>query len=154
MRLHTIPLEGDYPDVGNAELPCCIGSAEYGPGRCTCWRPEYDQPQAPPASGPRPVRARMCSDCAFRPDSPERNHDPRYAHSDEDSFEAMLDGVFVCHQGLRRIVRQHHPKGAAVDAPPCAYAPAEPPCKADGSPAEYCAGWAAEQQRRGEYSAD
>jgi hypothetical protein len=90
----------------------------------------------------------MCADCAFRPDSPERNQDERYENSDEDGLERVLSGVFLCHQGLRRLVRHHHPSGAIFEAPPSAYVPPDPPCKADGSPAEYCAGWAAEQRRR------
>jgi hypothetical protein len=94
------------------------------------------------------IRERMCADCAFRPDSPERNGDARYAHSDEDGLEDAINGVFVCHVGLRLLVRHVHPNGAVFDAPPGAYEPPDPPCKADGSPAELCCGWATERRRR------
>jgi hypothetical protein len=94
------------------------------------------------------IREKMCADCAFRPDSPERQGDERYQHSGEEGIEEVLGDTFVCHQGLRRRVREVHPSGAVLDAVPGDYAPPSPPCKADGSPAELCAGWAAELRRR------
>lgn len=142
--------DNDFPDVGNGEVPCCMGSAVYGPGRCTCWVPVYDLPQAPECAGPMRVRDRMCADCAFRPNSPERSGDDRYAHADEDGLEDVLREGFVCHQGMRRVLRYEHPSGAthaiAIDAysPPSRSAPT----RADGTPAEMCAGWWAEKQRR------
>lgn len=137
----------NYPDVGNGELPCCLGSAVYGPERCTCWESEHDQEQQPPKAGPRNVRVRMCEDCAFRPGSPERSGDARYEHSDEDGLDDVMRGEFVCHQGMRRLVREVHPSGAELVACPGAYEPGDPPMKADGSPADYCAGWWAAKQR-------
>lgn len=146
--LHVLR-EKDYPDVGNGEAPCCMGSAVYGPGACTCWTPEYEPAeQAPAQPGPMRVREKMCADCAFRSDSPERQGDERYAHSGEDGIEEVMGGTFVCHVGMRRLVRERHPSGAVLETMPGAYFPPSPPCKADGSPAEYCAGWAAEMRRR------
>lgn len=138
-----MPSFNDHPDVGNGEVPCCMGSAMYGPERCTCWVPEYDAPQAKPQEGPSPVRKRMCADCAFRPDSPERNGDERYAHSDEDGLVDVVAGTFACHQGMRRLVRFRHPNGHVQELDVDAYAPpiVAAPTMADGRPAELCAGW-------------
>lgn len=146
MHVH-VHAEHDYPDVGNGESPCCMGSATRGPGGCTCWEREYDQPQQPARSGPMRIRDRMCADCAFRPDSPERRGDERYDNSDEDGLERVVSGAFVCHVGLRRLVRMRHPSGHVVEAMPGAYEPPFPVRKADGSPAELCAGWAAARAR-------
>lgn len=140
---------GDYPDVGNGEQPCCMGSAVYGPERCTCWRPVFDHPQnLPMHKGPMRIRPRMCADCAFRPDSPERTGDERFAHSGDGEVDDLVNETFVCHQGLRRLVKWVHPSGAEFDPGPGAYMPPRPVCKADGSPADLCAGWAAEMRRR------
>lgn len=149
MIIHVMH-DRDYPDVGNGDAPCCMGSAARGPGNCTCWVDEYDQPQERARPGPMRERTRMCADCAFRPDSPERRGDERYDNSDEDGLERVLGGAFLCHVGMRRLVRERHPSGAVLEAMPGAYAPPGIPCKADGSPAEYCAGWAAEMKRREE----
>jgi hypothetical protein len=151
-RVHT-NCESDYPDVGNGEVPCCYGAAVYGPGRCTCWESEYDHLQQEPKAGPMQERERMCVDCAFRPDSPERQGDERYSNSDEDGIERVLSGTFLCHAGMRSRTRERHPSGALLEVLPGAYAPPSPPCKADGSPAEYCAGWAAERRRRAKEAA-
>ena len=142
---HIIDNDDNLPDVGNGDVPCCMGSAVYGPGRCTCWVTEYDQPQAPQVEGPMRVRDRMCADCAFRPGSPERSGDQRYAHSDEDGLEDALRGEFACHQGMHRRVRLVHPSGAVLELGEMCYAPPNPnrPARADGTPAELCAGWAA-----------
>lgn len=148
MTVLHILRDHNYPDVGNEDVPCCMGSAARGAGGCTCWVTEYDAPQQPRKAGPMLARARMCTDCAFRPDSPERQGDERYAHSDVDGIEQVMDGVFLCHNGMRRIVRERHPSGAVVEAMPGSYSPPSPPCKADGSPAEYCAGWVTERRRR------
>lgn len=129
---------------------CCLGAVEYGPHRCTCWEPEYDVPQSLPRLDVEPAtRAKMCADCAFRPDSPERTGDDRYQHSDEDP--AGLPS-FWCHQGMRRPVRWRHPAGITVDAETDGYEPPvmvrggeSVPYKADGSPGDRCAGWTAHQ---------
>jgi hypothetical protein len=144
MTVHLMLARG-YPDVGT---PCCMGSAAMGPGHCTCWTPVYDQEQEPPQAGPMLVRSKMCADCAFRSDSPERSGDERYEHAGEDGIEETLEGAFVCHQGMRRLLREEHPTGAVLEAMPGAYEPGHPPRKADGSPPDYCAGWAAARAKR------
>lgn len=129
-----------------AELAhCCLGAVEGGPGSCTCWEPEYDLDQAPIRPGQPTARTKMCDDCAFRPDSPERTGDDRYTHVGEDL--AALPN-FHCHQGLRRPVRWRHPLGIVIEADTDGYAPPirdGVPYKADGTPADMCAGWAAHQ---------
>jgi len=115
---------GDYPDVGNGEQPCCMGSAVYGPERCTCWRPVFDHPQSlPMQKGPMRIRPRMCADCAFRPDSPERTGDERFAHSGDGEVDSLVNETFVCHQGLSlraprcpSIARSRHRPGLRTSA--------------------------------------
>jgi hypothetical protein len=134
-------------DDGPFEVPCCIGSAEYGPERCTCWRKEHDQVQLAVQAGPPAVRTTMCGDCAFRHDSPERQGDERYANSHEGAVDelALSGTVFFCHQGMRRVVARLHPAKGRDEASPGEYDPAlSGGCafKADGSPADICAGFA------------
>jgi hypothetical protein len=147
MMRTTLHEVSDYPDAGNSEVPCCMGSAVYGPDRCTCWRPVYEPRQEPAKDGPRRIRPTMCADCAFRPDSPERTGDQRYEHSHEEALAELVHGEFVCHQGMRRLAREVHPSGAVAEAMPGAYEPTSYALKADGSPADYCAGWWAAKQR-------
>lgn len=135
----------DLPDAG--ERMCCYGAAEYGPGRCTCWVPEHDVEQASPQAGPQNVRDTMCNDCAFKPDSPERTGDQRYANSDEDGIDRVVAGQFLCHQGMRRKVAATHPAGVRIVIEEHAYDPGGGRCKADGSPADLCAGWHAARRR-------
>lgn len=140
-------LRPKLPDPGTL---CCYGIANGGPQACTCWEAVYDQPQAPPpgAVTAPATRATRCDDCAFRPDSPEAQGDPRYAHSTPEEFDAMVegDGRFFCHQGMRRLVAWRHPSGLEVPAR-CAgeYRPPvvdDVALKADGTTADLCAGWA------------
>lgn len=135
---------------------CCLGAAEGGPLDCTCWEPEYDLEQSGRLLSERPIvtRAVMCADCAYRPDSPERSGDERFKGSEEGELEriAALE-VFWCHQGMRKPVRWRHRLGIVVEAATDAYEPPmrlvddEPvPFKADGSPGDRCAGWAAHRR--------
>jgi hypothetical protein len=131
-------------------VPCCWGSSlGWDPSDCTCWTPVYDLDQVEPdpgtiallEAGIEPVtRTKRCHDCAFRPDSPER------ARGEE------LEGLpnFWCHQGIRRPTAYRHPDGrvrpfddSADYQPPIV---AGVPWRADGTPAERCAGHA--QARR------
>ena len=119
------------PDAGQGM--CCLGAAARGPSACTCWAPVYDQPQKWLLQhGPPAVRATACDDCAFRPGSPERSGDARFAHSDEGALEEIVysNRPFACHQGMRRLLRLIHPSGVVVEQPPCAY---EPPIGRDGT---------------------
>lgn len=131
----------DLPDAGGGV--CCEGAAAFGAGRCTCWEPVYDCEQQPVCAGPMHVRSEMCRDCAFRPDSPERRGDARYSHAEEGDLDELLLAEFACHQGMRRKLKMRHPSGFEVAIEIDAYAPPDwfRPQKADGSPADLCAGW-------------
>jgi hypothetical protein len=127
-----------------------MGSAVNGPTGCTCWKAVYDQDQAAPQRDIEPVaRAEMCVDCAFRPGSPERSNDPD-ALDEELLDDLVYSGKpFWCHQGMRRPVRYEHSSGAVVEASPLEYAPPQEgdrPYKADGRPADLCAGWMARRR--------
>ncbi len=130
---------------------CCYGAAINGPHDCTCWEPVHDTEQHPPLRGKPATRAKMCNDCAFRPDSPERQGDERYGGDTVDLDGMVWSGEpFYCHQGMRRIVIWRHPVGTKVDAgPDHYYDPPDDtlwPHKADGTPADICAGWAARRR--------
>lgn len=134
---------------------CCLGAAEGGPLDCTCWHPEYDLTQGTLARDePVPAtRSAMCADCAYRPTSPERSGDERYSQPPDPATAA----VFWCHQGLRKPLRwRHRTLGITVEATTDSYEPpmrvhdndGRPevvPYKANGLPADRCAGWAAHQ---------
>jgi hypothetical protein len=141
-----------FPDAGNGT--CCTAAAMRGYEHCTCWEPVYDLTQEPVdkqaaqmfAIGIQPVtRQRMCGDCAYRPESPEMI-DP--------GGRDTLDGIarrsrFWCHVGMRRPKLWRHPSGVEVPGDPADYAPPirnGVPYRADGSPGELCAGWAARQR--------
>jgi len=138
-------LPPDLPDAG--EGACCMGAAVYGPRRCTCWEPVYDLEQQPVKPGEMGMRVKMCADCAYRPNSPERRGEEGYQGDPESLDEMVATGdMFACHQGIRRSVRWVHPSGAEVPGHPAGYAPPlhdGKPYKADGAPADICAGWAA-----------
>jgi hypothetical protein len=147
MKTHFL-FERDLPDAGNGI--CCMGNAARGPGGCTCWEPVYDLEQEPVQHGPLAVRKRMCGDCAFRKGSPEQLGDERHAHSGEGELDGMVltDGaLFICHQGMRRVVALvHKPTGVRVEQPACAYAPPMGKggaWKANGALGDICAGFMA-----------
>lgn len=136
----------DWPE-GSDVVPCCIGSAMGGPADCTCWEVVYDLQQADRlVPGPRVTRDEMCADCAFRPGSPELSDDRR-----DGLLElAYGDNPFWCHHGIRRVIEWRHPDGRVVAADPGDYRPPVPngrPYRADGTPAEICAGWDAHHHR-------
>jgi hypothetical protein len=143
---------GDLVDLPDVDPGCCYGSAVYGPHRCTCWKPVFDSEQVDVIPGKPGNRSTLCSDCAFRPNSPERNGDERFDHAGEGELEELVGGVgtFYCHQGMRRVVQMTHPCGAVVDIPPGSYHPPQRrgvAYKADGTPADVCAGLAARRKR-------
>lgn len=147
----------DFPAAGDGA--CCYGEIMNGPSGCTCWKPEYDLDQQAPdgqaarwlAAGVQPVTRRlMCGDCAYRPASPEKSGAEGYAGDAE-----FLEGIaargerFWCHQGIRRPARWVHPSGAVHAGGLAAYSPPvvdAVPYRADGSPAELCAGWDARRR--------
>lgn len=129
----------DDPDL----LGCCIGAAMGGPDHCTCWEPVYDLEQQPPRTAELDeAREKLCGDCAYRKDSPEMQ--------DEHDRERLLDlpnggNPFWCHQGIRRPREYRHPSGKVIAGLLDDYRPPQidnRPYKADGSPADVCAGWA------------
>lgn len=130
---------------------CCLGAAEGGPVGCTCWEPVYDLEQQPVDREAEPgTRSAMCADCAYRSTSPEAKGDPSYSPRPEHG-----DGTFWCHQGMRKPVAWRHPLGITVEATGDFYDPpihrslssGEPvPFRADGTPGERCAGWAAHRR--------
>lgn len=135
----------ELPDAGRGI--CCLGAAVYGPSRCTCWVPVYDLDQQPITPGlptlPNPLR--MCGDCAYRARSPERRGDETYA-GDQDLLNELVENgtPFYCHQGIRLPIAWRHPSGAETAGHPGGYDPpieGGVPYKADGAPANLCAGW-------------
>lgn len=149
----------NFPPAGDGS--CCYGAAIYGPHRCTCWTPVYDLDQQPVdgqsvkllAAGVEPVTRRlMCEDCAYRPGSPERSGDPSYVGDADRLEEIAAADRFWCHQGIRKPVKWRHPSGVEIDAHPGAYRPPSHdgvPYRADGTPAELCAGWDARRRALG-----
>ena len=135
----------DLPDAG--EGACCMGAAVYGPHRCTCWEPIFDLDQQAVRPGEMGLRVKMCIDCAFHKNSPERRGEEGYQGDAEFLDGLVLSGeLFACHQGIRRPVAWRHPSGAEVRGHPAGYAPPlhdGKPYKADGTPGDLCAGWAA-----------
>lgn len=139
----------DLPDAGDGM--CCMGAAVYGKDRCTCWEPVYDLEQQPLEPGGMGLRTKMCADCAYRPNSPERTGTEGYNGDAEFLDGLILSGeFFACHQGVRRPVAWRHPSGVEIPGHPAGYAPPlldGKPHKADGTPADLCAGWAARRLR-------
>lgn len=138
-----------HPDAD--PVGCCMGEALDGPEGCTCWRPVYEvdqaEPRPPQCNEDLLVQVRMCGDCAFRKDSPER--------ADKWSEDALFDLArggkpFWCHQGMRRPIRHVHPDGRVVDGDTADWNPPSVqgiPYQADGSPGLLCAGWMAHAVR-------
>ena len=140
----------DLPDAG--EGTCCIGAAVYGKDRCTCWTAVYDLEQRSLQPGPMGMRVSMCADCAYRPNSPEKRGEEGYEGDTEFLDGLILTGeFFACHQGIRLPVKWVHPSGAEVPGHPAGYNPPlrdGVPYKADGTPADLCAGWAARRLKQ------
>lgn len=149
----------DRPDAGGGL--CCIGAAMRGPESCTCWAAVYDMDQVAPVPAEPTVRVKPCEDCAYNTDSPEKRGDETV-----DGDAGQLDAIvrrgerFFCHQGIRRPLRfEHRPEDCApgdrliphatVPGDEADYSPpirSGVPYKADGSPADVCAGWAARRE--------
>jgi len=126
---------------------CCDPATYYGPHRCTCWEPVYDVDQAPPVSvfGPDDigVQRRMCGDCAYRKDSPERSEGFMEQHLL--ALPAKAE-PFWCHEDMRRPTHYRHPALGDIAGDPADWRPPIVdgiPYRADGRPGLLCAGWAA-----------
>ena len=135
----------DFPDAG--EGMCCSGAAIYGPHRCTCWEPVYDLEQQPlkPGLPLPPIPVKLCGECAYRPGSPESRSEEGYAADADLLDELVATGApFLCHVGIRLPLKWVHPSGAEIPGHPGGYDPPfldGIPYKADGTPADVCAGW-------------
>lgn len=122
---------------------CCMSVAAHGDIEyCTCWEPEHDLEQAAELDefAPLETRAKCCQDCAYRNGSPERS-------GEDEDWLLELPGrraTFFCHEGIRRVLRYHHPSGLVLPAGAGDY---DPPrgegrvYRADGRPALICAGF-------------
>jgi hypothetical protein len=155
--VHVAVSDSRLPDLG--DVYCCAGMAMGGAGRCTCWEPVFAEEQRPIVDGLSPTVAdAMCVDCAYRPGSPERSGHPQAA-GDQDLLDQLVrDGTpFWCHQGIRRPVGYLHPAGVGILASGLEYTPPTRdgvPYRADGTPADYCAGWAARTLHEGAFAPD
>lgn len=147
LKVHVLRVDDDLPEV-----PCCMGAAVFE--RCTCWVPVHDVEQAPELPGePVPRPDGMCSDCACRRDSVERQafetgKETGLLSRWEGVLDCVTDGTpFYCHDGLRRRIGERHPDGRFRKLGPHGYEPLVGsdgvPRRADGRPAFLCAGWAA-----------
>lgn len=131
-----------HPDDDRA--PCCYGSI-HGQIGCTCWTPVWEHEQQPVCPPQRPedlqAQRRMCGDCAYRKDSPERSN----KLTEEQLLELAEAGTpFWCHQGMRRAARWVHPDGRELPGQPDDWQPpmrAGIPYRLDGQPGLLCAGW-------------
>lgn len=143
---------GDLAMPDPSSGTCCIGASVRGPQYCTCWTEAFDAEQRPAVEGDPGCRDAMCADCAFRPGSPERQGDERYSADAELLDQLVETGTpFFCHIGIRRAARLVHPSGAEVELPDGDYRPVVVggvPYKADGSPGDLCAGYAARRLKR------
>jgi hypothetical protein len=144
LSVHDGPDNRDEYD--DDEAPCCMSGAMHGPRACTCWQPVYDREQAEPKLKLQPAsRTKCCADCAYLNGSPEK-----LAGRGEELDDIAGDGSrFSCHQGMRRVLVYRHPNGREIAADPAEYQPpivGLVPFKADGTPADLCAGWAARRK--------
>ena len=155
------------PDLSSDKDPCCGGRALDGPRGCECWAEVFSPlEQAPVLEGlPQiPVPCVMCSDCAYKADSPEKRGEPGYSGTPEDLERLAATGErFFCHRGIRYLIGYVHApcerpgcaaRQAGVVAGHCAGATFSPqkgdyrpplrggvPYQADGTPAYLCGGW-------------
>jgi hypothetical protein len=141
------------PQMWGHEPYCCWGVVNSGDHReCSCWEPIYDLEQEPVVEAPAGCRTLQCVDCAYRVDSPERQGDESVVGDDYELERIVrLGEPFWCHQGMRRpIAFVHYPTGIVVPGEAANYRPPmreRRPYKADGTPADICAGWAARRLR-------
>lgn len=156
-----IPAEIMAPAIEHLEVPCCEGSANLGWEACTCWEPVYaPESAAPDPSSCATVMPRMCGDCAFRRNSPERRSDPHSA-ADWDDLQRLVatETPFWCHDGMPRLAGWRHPSGVFIPAPGDvgSYRPRIVdgiPYRADGRAGSKCAGWAHAVNRQAARDAD
>lgn len=145
-----------HPDEDDPAVPdelrwCCYGTASRGLDGCTCWEPvwnvEQQVPSLPVTRDQLAARDRLCGDCAFRKDSPERATD-----YEEETLLGLAERgqPFWCHDGMRRPVEWRHPHGVTIPGDPADWQPPivqGVPFRVDGTPGLLCAGWAARAAR-------
>ena len=148
-------------DGENGMNYCCYDAASRGPGGCSCWIPEYSTRRRKPLGGTVVERDKPCADCAYSHGSAEQQS--AFDSENLSHIAASGDGVFFCHQGIAYVVRWRHPLGMVVEAELDAagavntyeprYATAalngnltSVPAKANGKPADICAGYAARRR--------
>jgi hypothetical protein len=127
-------------------VPCCWGAINEGPIGCTCWVPVLAVEQPPIVVAEPTQRHTMCDSCAYRLSDPTRASAEWL-----DDNPHRDDGRFYCHQGLPQPIAWVHPDGRRVETPDSADWQETTidgvPYRADGTPADLCAGWLAERKR-------
>lgn len=129
---------------------CCLGGAMAGVVGCTCWAVTYSAWRSEPVQvGEVQTRATRCADCACRKDSPESRGVGDYQNKPAEFSVLVSAGVrFYCHEGMPAQSGHRHEDGreSAMPLPHHNYRPRVRrdgvPTKADGTPADICAGWA------------
>lgn len=153
LNVEADEMPGLPPELAALEVPCCMGAAVYGLGRCTCWEPIYAETQIDELADATPaVRAACCHDCAYRNGSPEREQGLGDELSD---IAGTMGETFVCHHGengvtMRRVVAWRHPLvDGIVAAGDGDYRPPTDGRRgwlSDGTVAPVCAGYAARRR--------
>lgn len=147
--LNEVAASAEAVMLKHAESVCCFGAANAGPSGCTCWRLVPDQEQCKPQRGAAiPLRATMCDDCAYRPDSPEMRGEDRLRSRRRELLDAPAAGkVFYCHKGFATASTAVH-ETTGEERPTGRYIPPTEKIEemlvcydADGTPSSVCAGW-------------
>lgn len=155
--------DGQVLQLFAAPVDCCPGRIADGPAGCTCWEPVFDLDQVDPdpaaalaiATGDAQPeeRPRMCGNCAYRPNSPEKTGQATHAGNASELERLARTGErFYCHDGMRVPVAWRHPAGMRIPAAPDRDGDYQPPIvlgtpfRVDGRPGLLCAGWAARRR--------
>lgn len=146
-----------------APADCCPGRITTGPAGCTCWQPVYDRDQTGPDRATvialtcgeitPDEQDGMCGDCAYRPNSPEKQSQSSHAGDATELERLAASGEkFFCHTGFRVPTAWEHPAGMRIPADPNRDGDYQPlillgiPYRADGRPGLLCAGWSARRR--------
>lgn len=156
-RLELVNLLVAWDRFLREALPCCESVAcwgdENGGPHCSCWVPTYSELQQELDTSLRPqVRASPCESCACRVPGGQLRDGSPIPDDLPGAYDAMLDNLarrkpFYCHSGMRLIVAEFHPQLGVtreVDWHPVPPTVEGIPYKADGTPCDFCAAWAAQ----------
>lgn len=150
---------GGRSQIACAPTACCEGRIVKGMMFCTCWQPVFNTTQTEPdeltvarlALGETEPDVRpggMCHDCAYRPNSPEKQGGEGLVFDAAELDRIAAAGErFYCHDGMRVPVAWQHPAGMRIPADPGRTGDYKPlvilniPYRADGQPGLICAGW-------------